>query len=108
MKDFPDKYIYAPWTAPPAVQQKAKCIIGQDYPLPIVDDKESNISSLARIKRSYEAGLHGDDPKVLDGTAGEYVKSFGNLDEIVALGKRASKEELSDQKQKVKQQKLDF
>lgn len=32
--DMPAKYIYEPWTAPLAVQQKAKCIIGVDYPRP--------------------------------------------------------------------------
>ena len=31
-QDMPAKYIYEPWTAPPAVQQAAGCIIGKDYP----------------------------------------------------------------------------
>merc|ERR1712146_808856 len=31
LADFPDKYIYEPWKAPLAVQQKCGCIIGQDY-----------------------------------------------------------------------------
>ena len=108
MKDFPDKYIYAPWTAPPLVQEKAKCIIGKNYPLPIVDDKESKASSLARIKRSYQAGLYGDDPRVSDDTAGEYVRSFGELDVSALTGKRKTKEEVADEKHGMKQQKLDF
>ena len=29
---FPDKFIYEPWTAPPATQKAAGCIIGTDYP----------------------------------------------------------------------------
>lgn len=36
-QDMPDKYIYEPWKAPPAVQATAKCIVGKDYPRPIVD-----------------------------------------------------------------------
>eukprot|EP00897_Mesotaenium_endlicherianum_P010804 jgi/Mesen1/9752/ME000698S09229 len=34
LKDMPAQYIYEPWTAPLAVQKKAKCIIGTDYPSP--------------------------------------------------------------------------
>lgn len=34
---MPDKYIYEPWKAPLAVQATAKCIVGKDYPQPIVD-----------------------------------------------------------------------
>jgi FAD binding domain of DNA photolyase len=37
---YPDKYIYEPWTAPKAVQEKAGCIVGRDYPAPIVDHKQ--------------------------------------------------------------------
>ena len=37
LQDFPAKYIYEPWTAPVDIQRKAKCIIGVDYPKPIVD-----------------------------------------------------------------------
>ncbi|KAK4479646.1 hypothetical protein RD792_015173 [Penstemon davidsonii] len=36
LKDMPKEYIYEPWTAPPSVQVKAKCIIGKDYPKPVV------------------------------------------------------------------------
>ena len=34
---LPDKYLHAPWTAPPLEQQAAGCVIGKDYPEPIVD-----------------------------------------------------------------------
>ena len=37
MQDMPEKYIYEPWTAPEEVQRKANCIIGKDYPKPLVD-----------------------------------------------------------------------
>ncbi|GLT71697.1 hypothetical protein SLA2020_436960 [Shorea laevis] len=36
LKDMPDEYIYEPWTAPLSIQIKAKCIIGRDYPKPVV------------------------------------------------------------------------
>lgn len=108
MKDFPDKYIYSPWTAPKPVQEKAKCIIGEDYPLPIIDDKESKALGIARIRRAYEASIYGTDPRVYDGTAAEYVKSFGEISAEQNLGKRKTKEETSDEKKHIKQQKLHF
>ncbi|GJP30067.1 hypothetical protein CLOM_g22285 [Closterium sp. NIES-68] len=42
LKDMPAQYIYEPWTAPLAVQRRAKCILGKDYPLPIVDHAEAS------------------------------------------------------------------
>jgi len=33
----PDKFIHAPWTLPPLEQQAADCVIGRDYPAPVVD-----------------------------------------------------------------------
>ncbi|XP_010487391.1 PREDICTED: (6-4)DNA photolyase-like [Camelina sativa] len=36
LKDMPKQYIYEPWTAPLSVQTKAKCIVGKDYPKPMV------------------------------------------------------------------------
>ncbi len=52
---MPSKYIYEPWTAPLAVQQAAKCIIGQDYPYPIVDHKKASVENMARMKAAYAA-----------------------------------------------------
>ena len=33
----PDRYIHEPWKMPLDVQREAGCIVGQDYPAPIVD-----------------------------------------------------------------------
>ena len=37
LQNFPPEYIHAPWTAPRSVQEEACCIIGKDYPKPIID-----------------------------------------------------------------------
>ncbi|MFV3074243.1 cryptochrome/photolyase family protein [Niveispirillum fermenti] len=37
LKHMPDKYIHAPWTAPPMVLRGAGVILGRDYPAPIID-----------------------------------------------------------------------
>lgn len=71
LKDFPAKYIYEPWKAPAAEQKKAGCIIGQDYPKPIVDEKLAKESCMAKMKHAYQVNKHGSDPEVLDGTIGQ-------------------------------------
>lgn len=55
LKDMPAKYVYCPWTAPIDVQAKAKCIIGKDYPAPIVDHAKSRDANLAKFKEALSA-----------------------------------------------------
>lgn len=50
LKDVPPEYIYIPWTMPLAVQQEAKCIVGRDYPLPIVDHMTAGSICSERLK----------------------------------------------------------
>jgi len=38
---MPNEFIYEPWKAPEDVQKTAGCIIGKDYPTPIVNHKEA-------------------------------------------------------------------
>ena len=40
LRSFPVEYIYEPWKAPADVQEKCGCIIGKDYPMPMVDHAE--------------------------------------------------------------------
>ena len=42
LKHYPRKYIYEPWKAPIADQKKWKCVVGEDYPRPIVDHDEAS------------------------------------------------------------------
>jgi cryptochrome len=55
LRRFSDKYIYEPWTAPLHVQEKAGCIIGQDYPHPIVDHSVASKLNMERMKAAYAA-----------------------------------------------------
>ena len=36
------------------MQKKAKCIIGKDYPAPIVDHKEISKTNIGRMKEAYD------------------------------------------------------
>nr|QXF69111.1 6-4 photolyase [Pohlia nutans] len=68
LKDMPKQYIYEPWTAPLAVQKKANCIIGVDYPRPIVDHAIANKECRERMGQAYalskEAGGHPKQEQV--------------------------------------------
>ena len=49
-QDMPDKFIYEPWKAPPAVQATAKCIVGKDYPQPIVDHAAASKANMVCLR----------------------------------------------------------
>eukprot|EP01025_Chloroclados_australasicus_P024241 TRINITY_DN2438_c0_g2_i4.p1 TRINITY_DN2438_c0_g2~~TRINITY_DN2438_c0_g2_i4.p1 ORF type:complete len:579 (+),score=41.45 TRINITY_DN2438_c0_g2_i4:679-2415(+) len=53
LRGFPKKYIYEPWKAPMTVQKAAGCIIGKDYPEPIVDHEFAKQENLERMKLAY-------------------------------------------------------
>eukprot|EP01036_Dinobryon_divergens_P025809 gene25809-34396_t len=60
LASFPDKYIYEPWKAPLSVQTECGCIIGRDYPGPIVIHELASKENMARMKLAY-AGDKDDD-----------------------------------------------
>ncbi|KAJ0181189.1 hypothetical protein K1T71_003274 [Dendrolimus kikuchii] len=53
LKSMPTRYIHEPWVAPEAVQRLARCVIGRDYPLPIVDHNKVSQVNIERIKQVY-------------------------------------------------------
>ena len=66
LKGFPAKYIHAPWTAPESVQKAARCIIGQDYPAPIVDHNKVSRANLEKLRNIFKALLcYKDSGKTL-------------------------------------------
>ncbi|CAH1799458.1 unnamed protein product [Owenia fusiformis] len=54
LRGYSAQYIYEPWTAPMQVQKAAKCIVGQDYPLPMVNHVHSSTINLKRMKQVYQ------------------------------------------------------
>jgi cryptochrome len=55
LKDFPKQFIYEPWNAPLATQKKFKCIIGKDYPKPIIDEAKARMKNLDRIAKAMSS-----------------------------------------------------
>ena len=54
----PARYLHAPWTMPPVDQKLAGCVIGQDYPAPVVDHARARARTLARF--AVVKGADGD------------------------------------------------
>lgn len=51
---MPIQYIHEPWTAPDIVQRATKCIIGKDYPLPMVNHSVASKINIQRMKQVYQ------------------------------------------------------
>ena len=49
--DVPDEYLTEPWKMPEDVQRQVRCVIGADYPEPIVDHAAARREALARYRR---------------------------------------------------------
>ncbi|KAI8622712.1 FAD binding domain of DNA photolyase-domain-containing protein [Chytriomyces sp. MP71] len=91
---FPDKYIYEPHLAPLKIQKEAGCIIGTDYPSPMLDEKTCKEENMKRMKVCFEVGLYGSSKEVLDGTANHIIKEkHGIVDppKELMVGKDAKK-----------------
>jgi deoxyribodipyrimidine photo-lyase len=46
---LPLPYLAEPWTAPPEVQRAAACVIGRDYPAPLVDAAQAVAQAKDRL-----------------------------------------------------------
>lgn len=49
----PAEWIHQPWLMPHATQLRAGCIIGRDYPLPVVDHEQAARAARQRLKAAY-------------------------------------------------------
>lgn len=48
----PDTFIHAPWRLPVAEQQQVGCVIGRDYPAPVVEHAAQRVRALDLFKRA--------------------------------------------------------
>jgi deoxyribodipyrimidine photo-lyase len=58
LADVPNRFIHEPWKMPPDVQQSTGCVIGQDYPSPIVDHAWARERTLAAYAQAKEEHAH--------------------------------------------------
>ena len=50
LERVPDEHLREPWRMPADVQREAGCVIGEDYPAPIVDHRDAREEALARYR----------------------------------------------------------
>jgi deoxyribodipyrimidine photo-lyase len=50
LAEVPDEYLSEPWKMPAEVQERAGCVIGRDYPEPIVDHAQARREAMERYK----------------------------------------------------------
>jgi deoxyribodipyrimidine photo-lyase len=50
LRGVPDRHLAEPWEMPEEVQREAGCVIGEDYPAPIVDHKRAREEALDRYR----------------------------------------------------------
>jgi len=51
LANLPDKYLFSPWQAPPAVLELADVNLGGNYPYPLVDLQQSRKKALDSLKQ---------------------------------------------------------
>jgi deoxyribodipyrimidine photo-lyase len=50
LESVPDRYLAEPWTMPKETQDKCGCVVGRDYPEPIVDHAQARREALERYR----------------------------------------------------------
>lgn len=95
------EYIFSPHLAPLDVQKSSGCIIGRDYPKPMLDEVLEKERCMVRIKAAYSLGFHGHDSAVIDGTADSRLveNCREELSKLDAKQKRKTGPEVSDDTQ---------
>jgi deoxyribodipyrimidine photo-lyase len=56
LANLPEAYIHQPWTMPRSLQSTYGCVIGQDYPSPLIDHAWAR----RRAMQAYRQGKNGD------------------------------------------------
>lgn len=54
LKKYPSEYIYEPWKAPKAIQNRAECVIGENYPKRIVDHEKVHKENMQKMSIAYK------------------------------------------------------
>lgn len=61
LRGLPDRWLHAPWTAPPEILRHAGVRLGHDYPRPIVDHAEARLRALAALRTVSQARVDALD-----------------------------------------------
>ncbi|HET9094187.1 MAG TPA: deoxyribodipyrimidine photo-lyase [Solirubrobacteraceae bacterium] len=56
LRPVPEEYLREPWTMPEGLQRQVGCVIGRDYPAPILDHAQARREAIARYAEARAAG----------------------------------------------------
>ena len=92
LSKMPTLYIFEPWKAPISVQKQAGCIIGVDYPSPIVEHETISKQNMEKMKAAYARGEKGDASKIqnIESEEGDIVHEEVSQAKTKQSKKRAS------------------
>ena len=79
---MPTEYVYEPWKASLEVQMEAGCVIGVDYPAPIVDHKEvtkRNKNTMEEIQAMLMKKCNMKQPEHIKPSNEDEIKVFFGL-----------------------------
>ncbi len=54
LRNVPDEYLAEPWTMPDEIQRRSGCIIGKDYPAPVLDHAQARLEAIARYAEAVQ------------------------------------------------------
>ena len=55
LESVPDEHLREPWRMPPEVQEACGCVIGRDYPEPVVDHKQARRTAVGGRSLSWSS-----------------------------------------------------
>ncbi len=66
LRHVPPEYVHTPWLMPNGLQKQVACVVGRDYPEPIVDHDQARLRALeayreARVRSSRQEVPHAED-----------------------------------------------
>lgn len=78
---YPAEYIYAPWRAPLDVQETAGCIVGKDYPMPMVDHPATSKRNAEQMRELQQLlmKMAMEEPKHIKPSNDSEIKTFFGL-----------------------------
>ena len=82
LSNIPTEYIYEPWKTPIELQKDVGCVIGVDYPAPIINHKEvtrRNRNMMEELQTTLMKKCNMEQPKHIKPSDEQEVKVFFGL-----------------------------
>jgi cryptochrome len=82
LRDMPDRFIHEPWKAPLEIQRSARCIVGADYPEPMIDLARAMQVNSSRMREIRNSMIEEKQPHVRPSNEDEIRTFFWIADDV--------------------------